>query len=167
MRSAAAATKPASAGTRARNEVRREDCVAMGRFCLSATLRRTERLVTRHYDEYLAPTGITAVQLPILAAIALLEEPSFRALAEMLELDRSTLSRNLAVLEQRDLLSVGPSSGPKPGTIALTPAGRKTLYRAHKFWREAQADLEKIMSRSALRGGLSFLQRLRGALRQD
>ena len=123
--------------------------------------------MTRYYDEHLASAGITAVQLPILAAIVALEEPSFRVLAESLELDRSTLSRNLAVLADRDLLSVGPSSGPRPGAITLTPAGRKALRVAHKHWREANAGLQRMMSRGVLDGGLGFLRELRRALRHS
>src|SRR5206468_1564115 len=125
--------------------------------CLSANLRKTERLVTRHYDEHLAPAGVTAVQLPILAAVAAIEEPTFRALAEDLGLERSTLSRNLASLSERGLLSVGPSSGPKPGEITLTTAGRRTLRRAHELWRKAQADLDAALANGALDQALTLL----------
>jgi DNA-binding MarR family transcriptional regulator len=151
--------------TTGRADIEREELAVMHRLCLSSNLRKTERLVTRHYDAYLASADISAVQLPILAAIAALDEPSFRALAEALELDRSTLSRNLAVLEQRDLLSIGPSSGPKAGVITLTPAGRRTLRRAHALWRKAHAALQLTLSQTALNDGLGFLLRLRRMLR--
>jgi DNA-binding MarR family transcriptional regulator len=147
------------------NDVERDDCLAMRRLCLSANLRKTERLVTRHYDEHLAPSGVTAVQLPILAAIVALEEPSFRQLAEELGLERSTLSRNLASLSERGLLSIGPSSGPKPGEIKLTPAGRRSIRRALQLWREAHADLEAALAKDALNHALTLLTRVRRALR--
>jgi DNA-binding MarR family transcriptional regulator len=146
-------------------DVGREDCQAMRRLCLSANLRKTERLVTRHYDEHLAPAGVSAVQLPILAAVAALEEPSFRALAEELGLERSTLSRTLASLAERGLLSIGPSSGPKPGEIALTAKGRRSLRRAHELWQEAQAGLEDALANGALDDTLKLLSGVRRALR--
>ena len=143
----------------------RDECVAMYRLCVSTSLRRTERLVTRHYDAHLADSGITAVQLPILAAIGGAEEPTFRMLAEQLELDRSTLSRNLALLERRGLLAIGPSAGPRPGTLSLTQEGNDTLVRAYKLWTEAHHSLERAVSGTGLAQGLRFLKRLRSAAR--
>jgi len=137
----------------------------MSRFCLSANLRRTERLVTRHYDAYLEEAGVSAVQLPILGIVALADEPSFRLLADELELDRSTLSRNLSVLERNGLLTIGQSSGPKPGKIALTANGRSTLRRAHALWRDAHRALEKALSGMELSAGLAFLRNLRRGVR--
>lgn len=138
----------------------------MYRLCVSTSLRKTERIVTRHYDAHLAESGITAVQLPILAAIGGAAEPTFRMLAEQLELDRSTLSRNLALLERRGLLVIGPSSGPKPGLLGLTPEGNDTLVRAHKLWLDAHGSLESAVSGAGLAQGLRFLRRLRSAVRQ-
>lgn len=102
----------------------REACLTMASLCMSANLRRTERLVTRHYDTHLAGAGVTAVQLPILSAIATSDVPTLRRLTEQLGLDRSTLSRNLSVLRRLGLVEIGLSSGPKPGSISLTRMGR-------------------------------------------
>jgi len=138
----------------------------MAHLCLSMNLRKTERLVTRHYDSYLAGAGVTAVQLPILASIATLDEPTFRSLSEELELDRTTLSRNLALLSRSGLLSVGPSSGPKPGKISLTAKGRRTVQRAHRLWLEAHRALEGALPNTAVSDGLRFLRRLRTAAKR-
>ncbi len=143
----------------------REDCVAMARSCVSANLRKTERIVTRHYDSYLAESGITAVQLPMLAIIAAVEEPTFRLLAAQLDLDRSTLSRNLALLRAKRLVKIGLSSGPKPGRILLTPTGHAALRRAYGCWREAQRALENVLSAEALNAAIGALKILRRAVR--
>src|SRR5512138_1483864 len=50
--------------------LRRDHALHMNAFCASHNLRRAARLVTRHYDRALRPTGITAAQMPILAAIS-------------------------------------------------------------------------------------------------
>ena len=139
----------------------RDECRAMSRNCLSFNLRKTERVITRHYDSYLAPAGVTAVQLPILAIIATLESPSARAVSQELGLDRSTLSRNLAVLERDGLIHQGASSGPKPGVITLTPRGRETLRRAHPRWREAHDAIDKVISDGEVASVLQTLKRLR------
>jgi len=137
----------------------------MARNCLSASLRKTERIVTRHYDGYLAEAGLTAAQLPILAVIAATEEPTFRLLAEELDLDRSTLSRNLALLRSRRLVKIDAPSGPKPGLISLTARGKEALRNAHGRWREAQAALADSVSSPKLAEAIRVLKSLRRAMR--
>jgi DNA-binding MarR family transcriptional regulator len=144
----------------------RDDCLAMARTCLSASLRRTERLVTRHYDSYLADAGVTAVQLPMLATIAAAPAPTFRLLTEQLDIDRSTLSRNLALLERIGYVSIGPPSGPKPGPIALTAKGREVLRRAHQQWKAAHAELMAALDSDSVTGGMEFLKKLRRETRR-
>src|SRR5687767_856685 len=89
----------------------RDECLNMSRLCASANLRKTERLITRHYDSYLERAGVTAVQLPMLAMIHSAPGPTFRLLTEQLELDRSTLSRNLALLKRLGLIEIGAPLG--------------------------------------------------------
>jgi len=137
----------------------------MSRLCISANLRKTERIITRHYDAYLAESGISAVQLPILAIIAAADEPTFRLLAEQLDLDRSTLSRNLALLAGRRLVKIAPSSGPKPGRLSLTAKGTAALRDAHRRWTEAQHALEKVFSGESLIEMVGKLKALRRAAR--
>jgi DNA-binding MarR family transcriptional regulator len=139
----------------------RDQCRDMSRNCLSFNLRKTERVITRHYDSYLAPAGITAVQLPILAIVATLESASPRAITKELGIDRSTLSRNLAVLERDGLVVLGASSGPKPGVVSLTPRGRETLRRAHPRWREAHDAVEKVIAGGDVTAVLQTLRQLR------
>jgi DNA-binding MarR family transcriptional regulator len=138
----------------------------MARQCLSASLRRTERLVTRHYDAYLEQAGVTAVQLPMLAMIAAAPEPTFRLLTDQLELDRSTLSRNLGLLARLGLVEIGPSSGPKPGLISLTRKGRDTLRRAHVQWLRAHHELMELLDADEVTEGMLFLKELRGNARK-
>jgi DNA-binding MarR family transcriptional regulator len=142
-----------------------DECIRMGRLCLSASLRRTERIVTRHYDSYLEDAGVTAVQFPMLANIAANEEPTFRSMAEQLDVDRSTLSRNLALLGEKGLVSIGPSSGPKPGRIALTTRGRTALRKAYARWNEAHQELETALSAEGVANALEVLKTLQRVAR--
>lgn len=142
-----------------------DECRAMNRLCLSAALRKTERLVTRHYDRYLAKAGVTAVQLPILAFIASAEEPTLRKVTQQFELDRSTLSRNLAVLQREGLVELGPSSGPKPGRLSLTRNGKSTLRRAWIQWKAAHEALLSSTGEKAAAEATAFLKELRQRVR--
>lgn len=150
---------------RAPADLGRDECLEMARLCLSASLRKTERIITRHYDSYLEAAGVTAVQLPILALIESAPDASFRLISEQFELDRSTLSRNLGLLEENGLLKIGPSSGPKPGVIALTAKGRRVLARGYVRWTEAHRELEKAITSNGVTSGLTFLKTLRRGAR--
>lgn len=143
----------------------RDECLNMARLCASANLRRTERLITRHYDSYLERAGVTAVQLPMLAMIHSAPEATFRLLTEQLELDRSTLSRNLRLLQSLGLIDIGAPIGPKPGPIHLTTKGRKVLRAAHTQWKRAHSDLMKVFGSEKYTDGLSFLKQLRRSAR--
>jgi DNA-binding MarR family transcriptional regulator len=144
----------------------RDECLTMARLCLSANLRRTERLVTRHYDSWLAGAGVTAVQLPMLAIISSADEPTFRVLTEQTGLERSTLSRNLALLQRIGYVELGPSSGPKPGLISLTAKGRDALRRAHVQWNRAHGELMEALDEESLASGMQFLRNLRRGARE-
>lgn len=143
-----------------------DECRAMNRLCLSAALRKTERLVTRHYDRYLAKAGVTAVQLPILAFIAAADEPTLRKVTEQFELDRSTLSRNLSVLQRDGLVVLGPSSGPKPGRLSLTRKGKSTLGRAWIQWQAAHEALTAASGEKLSADATAFLRGLRQGVRK-
>jgi DNA-binding MarR family transcriptional regulator len=138
-----------------------EDCLEMSRHCLSSNLRKTERLVTRLYDSYLAKAGVTAAQLPILAMIHSLPSASFRELSERLVLERSTLSRNLAVLQRDGLVDLGKPSGPIPGRISVTARGRRILERAHRQWILAHETVASLLSPNSLAHTLRVLETLR------
>jgi DNA-binding MarR family transcriptional regulator len=121
--------------------VNRQRAIGMARMCASSNLRRVERQVTDHYDEFLRPTGVTALQLPILAAISAGMGGSIGVLAESLGLERSTLSRDLRVLEKKKLLESFFGEDRRTRSLRLTREGERTLDKAHAAWQRAHAQL--------------------------
>jgi len=119
----------------------RQRAIGMARTCASSNLRRIERRVTEHYDEFLRPTGITALQLPILAAIGADMGGSISLLADALGLERSTLSCDLRVLEKKKLVEAFFGEDRRSRSLRLTAKGRRTLEKAHAAWQRAHARL--------------------------
>jgi len=109
--------------------------------CVCLGLHRAARGVARRYDEALRPVGVTSGQFSILAAL-LREKPTpIGALAEVLGLDRTTLSRNLRLLESDKLVeTVSDPKDLRVRGLQLTVAGRKRLASAIPLWRKAQTD---------------------------
>jgi DNA-binding MarR family transcriptional regulator len=112
--------------------------------CTCARLRKLTRRLTRIYDAHLAPQAIKVTQYSLLANAARGE----RALSEFaaeLEMDRSTLSRNLTPLVAQGWVDVAIGTDPRSRSISVTAAGRRKLKAALPLWRKAQCEVEAIL----------------------
>ncbi|OCT27911.1 MarR family winged helix-turn-helix transcriptional regulator [Pseudomonas putida] len=109
--------------------------------CICTHLRRAARGVSRHYDEALAGFGINVAQFSLLRHLQRLDQPSITSLAEAMGLDRSTLGRNLRVLEADGLVALGEGSDQRNRLVCLTEAGKTCLAAAHPAWEQAQLQL--------------------------
>ncbi len=105
-------------------------------FCLK--VRRLTASVTKYYDQTLAPCGVTVSQYSVLLNISRAEHCSIRELADMAELDRSTLARNLKPLLGQGLVVDTKQPGTRNSQLELTEAGQKTIECANPLWAEAQ-----------------------------
>ena len=100
------------------------------------------RAVTRAYDEMLRPTGLRATQLSVLVAVATGEAASIAALAEVLGMDRSTLTRNLGPLESEGLVKLGNEGWRRSRSLEITMKGEARLEEALPLWKKAQEMLK-------------------------
>ncbi|MBA4210270.1 MAG: MarR family transcriptional regulator [Parvibaculum sp.] len=100
------------------------------------------RKLTRLYDRALRPAGLKITQFTLLIAVAEGKVRSLTALADMLALERSSLVRNVKLLEDDGLLESAPSGEGRSLGLRLTKAGRKKLTQALPLWREAQMQVE-------------------------
>ncbi len=96
------------------------------------------RVVTRAYDEALRPTGLRATQISVLAAVAARGALSIQSLADSLEMERTTLKRNLGPLEERGYVALAPEARHRSRVVSLTAAGEAALLDALPLWEEAQ-----------------------------
>jgi DNA-binding MarR family transcriptional regulator len=127
--------------------------------CACTTVRTAARVITRAYDDALRPTGLSAAQLAILAAVDVDEATSIAALSKRLGMDRTTLSRNLKPLVQEGLTALGAEGWKRSKTVRLTKEGRARLARASAAWETVQAAFLRAF-------GETQWQRLRGDLRK-
>jgi DNA-binding MarR family transcriptional regulator len=109
--------------------------------CLCTKLRRAARSVTRVYDDALHELGLNVAQYSLLSHLQRLEQPSISVLAEAMGLDRSTLGRNLKVLEGEGLVQMGEGSDLRARQVQLTAEGLARYQRGATAWQQAQAQL--------------------------
>lgn len=115
------------------------DNLAMTRFCMCASVRRAGRALTNLYDEILAPSGLRVTQFSLLAHLARMDEATLTHLAEVRGMDRTTLTRNLSLLERDGFVTVSAGADRRTRVVRITETGRAAMERALPFWQAAQA----------------------------
>ncbi|WP_341197639.1 MarR family winged helix-turn-helix transcriptional regulator [Hyphomonas chukchiensis] len=129
--------------------------------CSAARLLRATRVVTRHYDDVLRPVGITITQFGLLNMIKRYEPESISDVAQMLNVDRTTLSRNLKPLENAGLVFRGNEGESRRRRVLLTTLGVAKLKEAMPLWRKAQTRIEDVLGEAKLQdlyGALALLR---------
>jgi DNA-binding MarR family transcriptional regulator len=106
-------------------------------YCASFHLRRTARAVTRMYDAALQETGMRSTQFSILVGIAKHQPVAIGALADVLILDPTTLTRSLRLLEKEGLITISERSTMRQRFLTMTPKGERALERSVAAWRKA------------------------------
>jgi DNA-binding MarR family transcriptional regulator len=119
--------------------------------CLCANVRRAALALTSLYDEALAPHGLKVTQFSLLRAIERHGEPNLTELARATGLDRSTLGRNLRVLEQAGVVALSPGEDQRDRVVALTARGRARVRAAARAWAEVQETLSRTLGADAER----------------
>src|SRR5262245_17960718 len=120
--------------------------------CNCMTLRKAARLVSNLYDAVLAPSGIRATQYSILALLSDAGDLSINDLASRLDLDRTTMGKNLRPLTTSKLVKITRSSADGRSRVAgLTERGATTLRRARPLWRQAQEQFERANGKGLAR----------------
>ena len=117
------------------------------RRCACATIRRTDRVLTQFYDEILAPSGLYVTQFTTLATLAEAAPITINRLAQLLVMDRTTLTRNLELLTKQHLVRIEEGQDRRMRLVFLTQEGEEALRRAWPLWQEAQARIERALGR--------------------
>jgi DNA-binding MarR family transcriptional regulator len=128
--------------------------------CICTHLRRAARGVSRHYDEALAGFGINVAQFSLLRHLQRLDQPSITSLAEAMGLDRSTLGRNLKVLEADGLVALAEGADQRNRVVLLTEAGKARLQDAGPAWERAQLRLVEQLGEGQRDELVRLLERL-------
>lgn len=138
----------------------RQKAAQMGSQCMCFNIRKSTRLLTSYYDRIIGAAGIKTTQLSLLMTVLLRDKANLSQLANMLGMDRTTLSRNVRLLEQKGLITVTPGEDKREQRIDLTDKGRETVNLAIPLWEQAQAEMAERFGEEWVQGFLSDLRHL-------
>lgn len=127
--------------------------------CLCLHAQRAARALARRFDQALAPLGMTNGQFSLMMAMNGREPPRPARVAQLLAMDRTSLTAMLKPLERRGWAEVRVDENDRRGRrLQLTAAGRAALARAVKIWEREHAAVEAgLTDADALRTGLNAL----------
>ncbi|NJL37207.1 MAG: winged helix-turn-helix transcriptional regulator [Leptolyngbyaceae cyanobacterium RM1_406_9] len=106
--------------------------------CTCFSLRKATRVITQFFDERLQSSGLLVNQFTLLAALSQAGSPTMKALAQILVMDRTTLTRNLKPLQRQGLIAIEPGQDQRERIVTLTAAGQSALVQAFPLWKAAQ-----------------------------
>ena len=112
-------------------------------------LRRSARIITRLYDNELKPIGIPVTQYSLLANILRMPNSNLTELAEELILERTTLLRNLKILQSAGYISISHIKGEAGNMVSLTEQGHMKIKEARPYWEKAQEKVQEILGQKA------------------
>jgi DNA-binding MarR family transcriptional regulator len=128
--------------------------------CLCLHVQRAARALGRRFDDALRPFDLTHGQFSLLISLNRPEPPTLGSVANLLAMDRTTLTANLKPLERRRLAKVSVDKEDKRSRrLAITPAGRTLLNKAFPLWKQTHAEVDRLIvgRPDDLRGALRAL----------
>jgi DNA-binding MarR family transcriptional regulator len=113
--------------------------------CTCARLRKLTRRITQHYDACLAPAGLRVTQFSLLANLVSGGPAGMTALADALDMDRTTLTRSLKPLVDARLVEIGVGRDARERQVAITSRGTAAWREARPLWRRAQEEVNRAI----------------------
>jgi DNA-binding MarR family transcriptional regulator len=138
------------------------DIDSIAKTCIAVRLRLLNRVVTSFYDDALRPLGLKVSQLNILIVTARLGLARPAQVCDILQLDVSTLSRNVKPLQAHGWLEVVPEVDARAQPFRLTAQGKRLIEKAVPAWEEAQRRATELLGNE----GIALLDKATKKLRQ-
>jgi len=129
--------------------------------CLCLHAQRAARALARRFDEALRPVGLTNGQFSLLMSLNRPQPPAIAPVAQLLAMDRTTLTAALKPLQRDGLVDIDPDPADRRSRLLkLTDQGHAVLARAMPIWRRTHAEIEAQLGGldvDVLREGLGTL----------
>jgi DNA-binding MarR family transcriptional regulator len=131
------------------------------RECIGFRVRKLNRMITAIYDAALARAGLKTSQFTVLVAVANREKARPAELTKLLQLDESTLSRNVERMCARGWLRLEPEKDRRSHLVEVTDKGQALIRRCLPVWQQAQEEVTKRLGAEGVAAVRSALRKLR------
>ena len=122
-----------------------------GMSCTCGELRKAARAITLLYDNAMKSSGLLSTQFVVLDVICNSDATKISDLSEKQGMDRTTLTRNLSVLERQGFIKISPGRDHRTRIVIATQKGRSAVTNALPLWKEVQGKVKQQMGESSWR----------------
>ncbi len=136
-------------------------CAQIATNCTCFGLRKASRALTQRYDKSLSQTGISVTQFTLLNAAAMARGLPISELAEILVMDRTTLSRSLKPLVDSGYILMVEGQDRRSKSVELSRKGTEVLLKAIPIWEAMQ---EETMQRLGKNNWKDLMEKLRATV---
>jgi len=126
------------------NELSRHD-IAQCDECTGFNLKRTTRIVQNLFDQAFKPVGLEGTQYTVLGHIFVNGPITLTKLADLMQVDRTTLARNLSPLEKKEFIEIKQGSDKRAKVINITGSGKEVLSDALPLWKKTQEEIKAAL----------------------
>jgi DNA-binding MarR family transcriptional regulator len=134
------------------------DCLEIERSCIGSNVRRAERVISQVFDTALRPTGIKGTQFSLLVTIRAMQPATLSRIADRINMDRTTLTRNLDVLVASGLVATARGEDLRERVVTITDEGEAALSAALPIWKDTQ---ERLTSKAGKQSMASLIEGLK------
>jgi len=128
-----------------KDESLRAKAALIAEECIAVRLRLLTRAVTKIYNQALRPHGLTVSQMNILVAVSYLGQAKQQDICRVLHLEKSTLSRDLSRMRERDWITEAPGDDGRSSLLRVTAHGGRLLQKAIPAWQQAQQEASALL----------------------
>jgi DNA-binding MarR family transcriptional regulator len=139
-----------------------EEIRRVERECIVFRVRMLSRIITGIYDDALSGVGMKVSQFSVLVAVSNREKARPAELAKILQMDESTLSRNVERMCARGWLRLEPDGDGRSHLIAATDRGIALIRKAYPAWQKAQTEVARRLGEENVAALRSAARKLRG-----
>lgn len=118
--------------------------------CLGGCVRKLNRMVSAIYDSALADAGLKTSQFSVLVSVANRKQARPAELIKNLQLDESTLSRNVERMCARGWLRLVQDSDRRSHLIEVTDKGQALIRKCIPAWQKAQAEVSRRLGNDSV-----------------
>jgi DNA-binding MarR family transcriptional regulator len=119
--------------------------------CFCITARGLANRLTQLYDQRLETCGLKVTQYSVIKKIVKQPEITVSELATQCHLDRTTLTRNLHVLEKNGWIEFTEGSDRRQKRVRLTSEKANAFRAACATWEELQDELNTLVNLESIR----------------
>jgi DNA-binding MarR family transcriptional regulator len=130
--------------------------------CTCGELRKAARAITLLYDNAFKSSGLLSTQFGVLQVIHNIDSIRISDLADKLGMDRTTLTRNLSILERDGFIKISQGKDLRTRIVTATQKGRYAVAKVLPLWNEVQHKVKQQMGESSWH---ELMQNLRGFLK--